>query len=381
MADTEKRMLILHFGSGVVQRLKFFSRSSREDLLTGIREVLGVATDTPLRFRDEDGDILLVTAGDWRRWARATGAKISDDGLAIKAGDASWAVYTPTLPTSGKHYMVIDFPEDRLCCIAAGVIPSTVASVPVGQHNISNAAPPCQHMIALKGIGAGPSEATNDRAGSAKPLQAGVFLDADARMLVFVDHNDPLNAARAIRLDNIPTPAVFVIQAPKHPLNFAILPAAQLPAGGVFTGDSARFDKVAWKREQEAGVREAHRRFAEEQEARQRALEGQRRVAAQQQEEELQGVMAAAAAAAARTAAAAAAGAAAAEAAAAARAARERERLARQVREEELQIKLEEEEEDEEEEELELDRLFGRQRAPEEGGDSNGAPPPKRARR
>ncbi len=54
------RTLVLHFGTRTL-RVKFFPGGPRSDLLAGIREVLGVAEDAPLRFRDAGGDIVLVT--------------------------------------------------------------------------------------------------------------------------------------------------------------------------------------------------------------------------------------------------------------------------------------------------------------------------------
>ncbi|KAG2496214.1 hypothetical protein HYH03_005812 [Edaphochlamys debaryana] len=62
MGANEKRTLVLHYGSKV-EEVRFFARSSRDDLLTAIREVLGVAAGAPLRFRDEEGAIMLFTAG------------------------------------------------------------------------------------------------------------------------------------------------------------------------------------------------------------------------------------------------------------------------------------------------------------------------------
>lgn len=61
MADIEPlRKLILHFGT-CVQTLKFFPSGSREDLLASILEVMGLPNRAPLRFRDENGDVVAVS--------------------------------------------------------------------------------------------------------------------------------------------------------------------------------------------------------------------------------------------------------------------------------------------------------------------------------
>lgn len=53
------RALELHWGTST-QRIKFYPHGSLEDLLAGIRGVMGVAEDAPLRFRDAEGDIVLL---------------------------------------------------------------------------------------------------------------------------------------------------------------------------------------------------------------------------------------------------------------------------------------------------------------------------------
>ncbi len=53
------RSLELHWGTST-QRVKFFPHGSLTDLLAGIRGLMGVAEDAPLRFRDIEGDIVLL---------------------------------------------------------------------------------------------------------------------------------------------------------------------------------------------------------------------------------------------------------------------------------------------------------------------------------
>jgi hypothetical protein len=54
------RLLIIHF-ENTVQRLKHFPGGTRADLLSGIREALGLPADSPLRFLDEEGDVVVIS--------------------------------------------------------------------------------------------------------------------------------------------------------------------------------------------------------------------------------------------------------------------------------------------------------------------------------
>jgi hypothetical protein len=194
----DRRLLILHFRGNVTQRLKFYPNSTRADLLDGIREVLGVLPTDPLRFRDSDGDIVILSppgipsgtelhveiesgippsapapaapvppAADpatWAKWATSEGSgSISTDEHTFtnSIGCESWSVYTPILPTSGEHYFTIALPS-RSCCISIGFIPSTLATVP-GDHLIGKAG--YSHLIALRGVGKGPANAYSSMVG------------------------------------------------------------------------------------------------------------------------------------------------------------------------------------------------------------------------
>lgn len=179
----------------------------------------------------------------WRRWSCVSNVSLSSDnlGFEVNQGDKDWAAYTPVLPSSGQHYFVIDFPCTRYCCIAIGLIPASLSSL-AGRWPISDMELPA--MVALKGLGLGPENAGDHvTGGNPDPLVLGVYVDADARRVVFVPHDDPHNDARAIRIDNIPLPAVFAVYGPKHECKAVIRPGVGMPAQGVYTGPKALFAK------------------------------------------------------------------------------------------------------------------------------------------
>ena len=58
--ENSPKLLVLHY-RGVRQRVKFFSGISRNDFMISLREVLGLKPLSPLRFRDAEGDVTLVS--------------------------------------------------------------------------------------------------------------------------------------------------------------------------------------------------------------------------------------------------------------------------------------------------------------------------------
>lgn len=184
----------------------------------------------------------------WCRWARVSNVNLSEDGLGFEANKSAtdWAAYTPVLPTSGQHYLVIDFPCTRHCCIAVGLIPAPLSSL-YSRLPVWVAELPA--MVALNSLGKGPVQA--DEADIARreqgPLIVGVYVDADARRVVFVPHDDPQNDERAIRIDDIPLPAVFAVYGPKHECKAVIRPGVGMPAQGVCTEPKALYVKQGRK--------------------------------------------------------------------------------------------------------------------------------------
>ncbi len=175
----DARTLILHFGTST-QRLKFYPFGSRDDLFAGVREVLGLKVASPLRFRDADGDISLISPSGMQsgielhvevaegipfqgtyaqpprinsatgerprsamakgsawspRWERFKGdyAQILDNGLTFQERDSissadDWSVYMPVLPSKGRFYFTIHV-DTQHHCAAMGVIQSELQSV------------------------------------------------------------------------------------------------------------------------------------------------------------------------------------------------------------------------------------------------------------
>mmetsp|Transcript_7877 Transcript_7877/g.11157 ORF Transcript_7877/g.11157 Transcript_7877/m.11157 type:complete len:229 (+) Transcript_7877:1272-1958(+) len=205
---SSSRILILHFEDSEI-RLKYFSQTSREDLMTSIREILDVEATAPLRFRDNEGNIVAISphglpsdtelhvkveggppakvrrigesinsasvpipippstvVGPWVRWDNCQGklSEIYSDSMKFSVpGDEceSWSVYTPTFPTAGRHYFTIDFAKKRQCCISIGLIPASTVTVHHSSHLIRDNRYP--FLISLMGLGSGPKKSSSNK--------------------------------------------------------------------------------------------------------------------------------------------------------------------------------------------------------------------------
>ncbi|KAG5189791.1 hypothetical protein JKP88DRAFT_352987 [Tribonema minus] len=180
------------------------------------------------------------------RWERIEGpGPISANGTRFTSasGESGWSVYSAVLPTSGKHYFAIHFPRSRCCCTAFGFVPATCARVR-HSHLISSLEYP--YLVSLMGAGKGPTRALfSMTSGTPGPFTAGIYLDADARMAVMINHDDSTNPRGAVRFDDLPQPLTFVLTSPKHTMDATLLRCA-VPAAGVFVGERARFVKADW---------------------------------------------------------------------------------------------------------------------------------------
>ncbi|GAX78837.1 hypothetical protein CEUSTIGMA_g6274.t1 [Chlamydomonas eustigma] len=338
----EARSLTILFGLNYQRvKFKFYPTGSREDLLAGIREVIGAEPDAKLRFTDSTGDIIVLSpsgipngavfhvsvykgppqterffqnthshptialppcppspsnseatppktppnvppssshvrfpagtssssdtvpfsstassAAEWRRWAYSEGVDVSNVGTKFRAafqasGDEAWAVYTPPIPTRGKHYFVIWLPPPRPCCASIGVIPKALCGLlPRHRCIIGDAAYP--HMVSLMSLGVKGGARYSDLSAMYPPqsIDLGVYFDMDRRMVVMVPHEDPMNEELAVRFDNVPVPLCFALCSPKHALQGMIRLSA-IPSTGVFAGEKACFIKskhlVGWQ--------------------------------------------------------------------------------------------------------------------------------------
>ena len=254
------RTLVLYY-NGDSQKLKFFASTPREEFLNGIREVLGVAKDAPLRFRDGDGDIVILSSAmpddttlhvsvesgfppqsrllavdapppniqtsasaavEWRKWESCTGGHISSDGFSFEVPRDSadgWWVFSHNLPMTEVSYMVVEFPE-RPCCACIGLIPSHTASLPA-MHLISDTSYP--FLVSLMGTGLGPQGGGHSSTAGASHLAIGLLFDPIQKILVILDHNSKCHKKTAIRLDGVCPEAKFAIQAPKHTIKAKIV--------------------------------------------------------------------------------------------------------------------------------------------------------------
>ena len=291
VAGIEARRVTLYFGDHCLS-LVAYPGTARDELLASVREVLGVPAAAPLRFRDADGAVVLLSgavpdgatlhvkleqgfplseedaaaaaaaaerggggaggaSGEWRTWASSHGGNVTEEGLMYENTDGSrgfWAL-THAVPARGRHYVTLDVlstdmasSEDakamRVCCVTIGLVPATVVSMPSCHISHDEAWP---YMVSVGGLGLGPARLVARSGGPAMTI--GVFIDMEKRRAVLVNHARPQDGA--VRFDGLPAGGVKVaVQGPKHVIT-ARLTRAELPAGGVHAGKSARFSKTA----------------------------------------------------------------------------------------------------------------------------------------
>lgn len=267
------RLLIIHF-ENTVQRLKHFPGGTRADLLSGIREALGLPADSPLRFLDEEGDVVVISPSmpsgtilhasvaiglhvsqlpsnssalpnvsqlvsssqtlqpsEPIKWAYTQGGELTSPTkfqLTPRDGSESWAAYSTPFSKTTPTYFVLKC-AFRFCCTAVGVIPVVVASLPKGQHltgkDLSNRAPNCPKLLSLKGLLSGPSKAFDSSTGDKKePVSIGVFVDPENNMVLYLDDEDPKASAKWV-VTPVPAaafPVKLIVASPKHGTKLAL---------------------------------------------------------------------------------------------------------------------------------------------------------------
>ena len=247
-----KKKLVIHFNSSV-QHLVYYQYTRREEMMTGIREILGLRVKTPLRFRDENGDTVIISSfmpnntelhaaveqglslpmtvvdtpdQSMCVWKMCLGGEISEHGHRFVAGGnspshaANWQAFTGVFNTrncgSGLHYMTINF-ASRPCCARIGVVTDTLVSFPVavsGSVDITNLA----RVITLQGVGGGVDTANQCRV-SADPniLRAKIgFLINLTNKKVTIGLHDEIDQLKCVTLTDIPIPFKVCIHSSKH---------------------------------------------------------------------------------------------------------------------------------------------------------------------
>jgi len=245
-AANSSTMLTLYYDGRGPIRVKFFPTSPRAELIECIREVLGVAATAPLRFRDEEGDIVLVVpsmppatlhvrveagfpsgaaaaapapaAASPLRFALHTAGTTLGEGGATFAtsadGTRPWWALTDALPAAGKHYFTLRVKDRdsarRPCCASVGFVDASIAALPASVAR--GAAGEGEWLVSLQGVGLGDREASSTMGGTDELL--GVAYDADARTALLTLHGCPTKGPLA--LVGLPARPRFAVHGRKH---------------------------------------------------------------------------------------------------------------------------------------------------------------------
>ena len=246
-----KSLKLFYSGSSVVVR--FSATTTRDELLAGICETIGVAPLSPLRFRDEDGNIVLLSASipsdlelhvaveagfapavevarfsqppeNWARWARLhENAKLVEGNsctfTTVEMCNPFYALSAP-LPSQGQYYAVIDAEKHgkeegsgRPCCVTVGVVNANLVSLP-GSHIGGGQIVGDEFLMRLIAVGLGPKHYLSSSTTGGTPMRVGILINMDAHEMTIVNHDDPKNGA--VRFTNLPNCVCVALQGPKH---------------------------------------------------------------------------------------------------------------------------------------------------------------------
>jgi hypothetical protein len=268
-----------------LQTLKVFPGTPRDELLAGIREVLGIAIGAPLRFRDADGDVVMLSsmmpsgtvlhvevasgaapppaavgpeaaaarptapapapapapaatpapapaaaasgAGepDFRCWSIALGGEINGGGRGFTAGRGSEGHCEAWWAgTPG-------WPATGRHYFVLNVTSTRACCISLQLTPASQTAGEGTHMseapcaVALNGVGSPDVRTSWTR--SAGPGRIGILWDADTARVLWLDHDHPETHPALYK--KVPTPCRLFLQAPKHGIVCTILTAAEAP--------------------------------------------------------------------------------------------------------------------------------------------------------
>ena len=248
--------LTLYYDGRGPLRVRFFPSYTRVELLEGLREAIGAAPGASLRFRDEDGDIVLVApsippdmilhvlveegfpaflglpppAADPAAAPAASlffelcseGTAISGGGTAYSVlhdGSGRWWALTGELPSKGKHYWMVRVRSGsaetaegqggfrRPCCASLGFVKAEMVSL---NSSFKQGSGDYESMVSLAEVGEERPETTR----GAKDAVIGVVYDADSHTAVLQLHDEP--TLRPISLEGVPPCARFAIFGRKH---------------------------------------------------------------------------------------------------------------------------------------------------------------------
>ena len=256
-ASQRPRALTLFFKDNK-QKCKFLPSGTREDFLAGVREVLAVSPDAPLRFRDAAGDLVVVSpmgipsgselhvaveegvpiesfdnvtsagagavdasktpSDPWRaEWVRCVNGSITMSGAFYTSKGAPIMATTAPLPAKGTYAFAVSF-DDRACCVSVGFINSTTCTLPELAFQHHGKYPALVELYCIGVSGAKPGSYD----GPAAVIE--FHYDADKHTAVVVPAGESLDAPLAMRVSNVPPSPVFVVAAHKHSIEAKFVP-------------------------------------------------------------------------------------------------------------------------------------------------------------
>jgi len=222
-----KKLLVLH-ANQTEYRLKVFEGTPAQELDAAIRQHLEFPAEGRLAFTDEDGDPVVLSSAfpdgthlhvamwqepqvtparteDWRVWDSASAGHISADKRTWQiSSESQGCAFSPALPTSGRHTVVLEL-SNTFCCTAIGVVPASKSTLDPwgipGREQFLERAP---HMIYTMALLKNGNQYSSDTGGSHEPHEQPFSLlevDMGRHVVSFAQHGGgPLPVICPLRL-------------------------------------------------------------------------------------------------------------------------------------------------------------------------------------
>ena len=241
------------FYSGESVQLAYALGTSRIELLSEVRNAIGVENNAPLRFRDAEGNIVVISDSLPHEIQLHVSVELGFAPVMEKAllppplhsSKVFWELFSKNVALTNSQrfnepsgdngcyalsnviknptYVIIDAMDKRgtrPCCSAIGAVDASLVSLPTRHINENDG----HYFAKLMAVGQGPDHYMNMSVASGKPMRIGLYYNAGE--LTILNHDDPTNGC--VRHVGLPDSIRFAFQTPKHDIT-VMLTEAKVP--------------------------------------------------------------------------------------------------------------------------------------------------------
>jgi len=243
------------FYSGESVQLAYALGTSRFELLCEVRNAIGAQKNAPLRFRDAEGNLIVLSdrlpneihlhVSIESGFAPVT-EKALLTSLPPPASKVFWELtsksvvltnpqrfndpsgdngyYALTNVINSPTYIIIDAMDkrgNRPCCSVIGAVDGSLVSLPTGHIGKDDG----NYFAKLMAVGSGPDHYMDSSTAQGKPMRIGLYYNSGE--LTILNHDDPTNGC--VRHVGLPDSIRFAFQSPKHDIT-VMLTEAKVPS-------------------------------------------------------------------------------------------------------------------------------------------------------